>query len=300
MTPLTRTIRLDRDIDLLSSFALHRRGPYDPTLQIARHELWRASLTPEGSATVHLTASGPIVTAEAWGSGASWAIDALGRFVGVDDDPDLLVPSHPVIDDLKRRLRGQRIGRTDRILEALIPAILEQKITSNEAHRSFRKMTYAWGEPAPGPVGLRVPVDPARLAATPYYEFHRFGIERRRADVIRAVSMRASRLEETTRLPADAAARGLRAFAGIGPWTVAEVTARAFGDPDAVPVGDFHVPHLVAHALAGEPRATDERMLELLAPYEGQRGRVIRLIEAGTDRLPRRAPRRRSRSIAGI
>lgn len=92
----------------------------------------------------------------------------------------------------------------------------------------------------------------------------------------------------------------LRLFAGVGAWTAAEVTARAMGDVDAVSVGDFHLPHLVAWVLAGEMRATDERMLELLEPYRGERGRVIRLIECGAGRRPRRAPKQRIRTIQTI
>ncbi|MDQ4065524.1 MAG: DNA-3-methyladenine glycosylase 2 family protein, partial [Actinomycetota bacterium] len=134
----------------------------------------------------------------------------------------------------------------------------------------------------------------------PYYEFHRFGIERKRADVVRAVCARANRLEECVEMPLDRVALRLRSFTGVGAWTVAEVGARALGDADAVSVGDFHLPHLVAWAFAGEPRATDERMLELLALYAGQRGRVIRLIESSVSPPPRRAPRQRIRSIARI
>ena len=64
-------------------------------------------------------------------------------------------------------------------------------------------------------------------------------------------------------------------------------------------VGDFHLPNLVAWLLAGEPRGTDERMLELLAPYEGHRGRVQRLLEASGTHAPRYGPRTEARSIAG-
>jgi 3-methyladenine DNA glycosylase/8-oxoguanine DNA glycosylase len=92
----------------------------------------------------------------------------------------------------------------------------------------------------------------------------------------------------------------LRAFPGIGPWTAAEVGMRAFGDPDAVSVGDFHIPNMVAWALAGEPRGTDERMLELLEPYRGQRGRVIRLLELAMFEAPRYGPRLAPRRIDGI
>ena len=65
-------------------------------------------------------------------------------------------------------------------------------------------------------------------------------------------------------------------------------------------VGDFHIPNLVAWALAGEPRGTDERMLELLEPYAGQRGRVTRLLELGGAAAPRYGPRVASRRISGL
>jgi 3-methyladenine DNA glycosylase/8-oxoguanine DNA glycosylase len=92
----------------------------------------------------------------------------------------------------------------------------------------------------------------------------------------------------------------LQAFPGIGPWTAAEVGLRAFGDPDAVSIGDFHLPNMVAFALAGEPRGTDERMLELLEPYRGHRGRVIRLLELGGTAAPRYGPRVSPRRIDAL
>ncbi len=84
---------------------------------------------------------------------------------------------------------------------------------------------------------------------------------------------------------------------GIGPWTAAEVGVRALGDADAVSVGDFHLPNLVAYALAGEPRGNDARMLELLEPYRGQRARVMRLLELSGIRPPRYGPRLAPRRI---
>ena len=50
---------------------------------------------------------------------------------------------------------------------------------------------------------------------------------------------------------------------------------------------------MVAWALVGEPRATDERMLELLEPYAGQRGRVVRLIKTAGLGAPKFGPRKR-------
>src|SRR4029079_11722716 len=169
--------------------------------------------------------------------------------------------------------------------EALGRATLEQKITGDEARRTWRALVARYGEPAPGGFGLRLPPAPDVLAALPYYAYHPLGLERRRAELVRAVSREAARLERLGAAATEpdgrqAFYRALRAFPGIGPWTAAEVGARALGDRDAVSVGDFHIPSMVTWALAGEPRGTDERMLELLEPYRGQRGRVIRLLGA--------------------
>jgi 3-methyladenine DNA glycosylase/8-oxoguanine DNA glycosylase len=110
----------------------------------------------------------------------------------------------------------------------------------------------------------------------------------------------ADRLEETRTLPLVDAYRRFRALPGVGAWTAAEVAFRALGDPDAVSLGDFHIPNMVAWALAGEPRGTDHRMLELLEPYRGQRGRVIRMLEAAGISAPRYGPRLAPRGIEGI
>jgi 3-methyladenine DNA glycosylase/8-oxoguanine DNA glycosylase len=299
MPTRTATLHLNGPLDAYRTFAIHRHGPRDPSVRVEPDGLWRATFTPEGPATIRLDIAGSIVDAQVWGAGAAWVMDRLDLFVGVDD-VSTLTPQHVVVRDLQRRLPGLRIGATHAVLEALVPAILEQKVTSHEAHESYRRLVYALGEPAPGPMKLRVPPAPDVLAAQPYWVFHRFGVERKRADVIRAVCARARRLEECIDLPAAESKRRLTYFTGVGEWTAAEVAARAFGDPDAVSVGDFHLPHLVSWVLAGEPRADDARMLELLEPYRGERGRVIRLIELGAARRPRRVPRQRVRSIEAI
>lgn len=100
--------------------------------------------------------------------------------------------------------------------------------------------------------------------------------------------------------PQSEAFARLQTIRGIGPWTAAEATRTAFGDPDAVSVGDAHLPDLVSWALAAEPRGDDERMLELLAPYSGQRARVIRLLEVSGIRIPRFGPRFAPRRIGQI
>ena len=183
-----------------------------------------------------------------------------------------------------------------------MPTILEQKVTSVEAHRSYRDLVHKLGSAAPGPAppGLMVPPGPAALAGAPSWVYHRCGIERRRADTIRGVARSARRVEEAAALPPPEARLRLLALPGVGPWTAAKVALVAWGDPDAVCVGDYHLPHLVTLALAGERRGDDRRMLELLEPYRGHRARVIRLLALGGIQAPRFGPRMRLRRIAAI
>jgi 3-methyladenine DNA glycosylase/8-oxoguanine DNA glycosylase len=233
------------------------------------------------------------VVAEAWGPGAERALAAVPGLLGLLDESEPLVFRHPIIAQLARRFPGVRIPRSGAVLESLVPAILEQKVVGEEARRAFIGLVRVHGEAAPGPPGwgLRLPPAPETLAGIPYYDFHPFGVERRRAELIRRVASRAAWFEAIVDLPLPEAYARLTAVPGIGPWTAAEVGARALGDPDAVSVGDFHLPSLVAFALAGEPRGTDARMLELLEPYRGQRAHVIRLLELSGIRAPRYGPR---------
>jgi 3-methyladenine DNA glycosylase/8-oxoguanine DNA glycosylase len=295
-----RTLELDAEIDLPRTLAPLAHGRADPTIRIGRHEVWRATRTSGGPVTLRLELRGRQLHATVWGPGSEPALEGVEALAGGHDDPTAFVPRHPVLRDAERRLRGLRLTRSDAVLEALVPAVLEQKVTGIEARRVWRALIARHGEPAPGPGGLRLAPAPSVLAALPYYAYHRLGLERRRAEVIRSAASVAERLEETTDLPLPVAYRRLRAINGIGPWTAAEVGRVAFGDPDAISVGDFHVPNLVCWALAAEPRGDDSRMLELLATYRGQRGRVQRLLEASGIRPPRYGPRMTPRRIAHI
>jgi endonuclease III len=307
----TRTVRSRLPVDLGLTLGPLCRGRSDPSMRIlgGGAGVWRATRTPAGPATMHVRSlpAEATVAMTAWGPGREWVLDALPALVGADDDEDGFVPDPGraggrVVADLHRRLPGLRVGRSGAVMEALVASILEQKVVGLEARRSWAALVRALGQPAPGPTTprLTVPPPPAVLAATPSWAFHRFGVERKRADTIRLACSYARRLEETLDMaPADARRR-LTALPGIGPWTAAEVALVALGDADAVSVGDYHLPNQVAWALVAEPRADDARMLELLEPWAGHRGRVIRLVTAGSGAAPRFGPRMPLRSIAGI
>lgn len=269
-------------------------------MRIAAGEVWRASRTPEGPVTVRLVEVAGGIEVETWGPGSAWLLERAPAWCGALDDDAGFAPGTPLIRDLWKRFAGLRIPRTGLVTERLVPVILEQRVTRPEARRAYARLVRALAEPARGPAGLTLPPDPARVAALPYYAFHPFGVERRRAEVVRAACARASWLDAVADLPVDEGKARMGLLRGIGPWSIAEVARTALGDADAVSVGDYHVPNLVAWALAREPRGSDDRMLELLEPFRPHRGRVQRLLMASGIHAPSYGPRMEVRAIDRI
>ncbi|HVU93213.1 MAG TPA: hypothetical protein VHC23_13310, partial [Jatrophihabitans sp.] len=249
--------------------------------------------TPEGPGTLAVSAAGPVVTADAWGPGGPWLLDRLPVLLGSGDDWSALdVSSVPVLARVLRSRPGLRLPSTGLVLDALVPAILEQKVTGEEARRSWRLLLRRYGTPAPGPEPRLIVPPPADvLLGVPSWDWHRFGVDGKRQRAIRAAATVARRLEECVGLAPDAALARLQLVPGIGLWTAAETLQRAVGHPDAVSVGDYHLKNMVVHVLTGRPRGTDEEMLALLAPGAGQRQRVMRLMELSGVRTPRFGPR---------
>jgi 3-methyladenine DNA glycosylase/8-oxoguanine DNA glycosylase len=298
--PIETQLRPAGPLDLELTLAPLRHGTGDPTIRFDVDGIWRARRTPHGPATVWLRRMGDTVVATAWGAGARLALEGVSALMGEQDDPAKFAPRTPLLRELQRRFAGVRMTRTGAVFEALVPAVVEQKVTGIEARRAYRHLVRACGERAPGPRPLFVAPSAERLARMPYHVFHPFGIERRRADTIRRAALRAARLEEACDLSGAEAQARLRAIPGIGAWTAAEVVRVALGDPDAVSVGDYHLPSVVSWALAGEARADDKRMLALLEPYRGQRARVVRLLELAGITPPAFGPRMPPRWIAAI
>jgi 3-methyladenine DNA glycosylase/8-oxoguanine DNA glycosylase len=309
---MTRVLSLPEHYDFAGTLGPLSQKGRDPSVRISATELWWACRTPAGPATLHLRRYGGSLQANGFGAGAGWVTEQADAIVGLRDDLsgfDGLARADPVVREAWRRRPGLRMTRTGRLFPHLLPTVLAQKVTGLEAFRAYRAIVRRFGEPAPGPLpDLLLPPDPAVIAAQPYWVFHPFGVEAKRADTLRRAAAEAPRLEAA---PDAASATGrLTAIAGIGVWTAAEVTRLAYGDPDAVSVGDYHIPHHVVHALTGAPRAgsreappgqlspADARMLELLEPFRGHRARVCRLLMLTAGGAPRYGPRMPVRSFA--
>ena len=276
-------------------------------MQMGEGDVVRAMHTADGPATLHLrSVDAKTILARSWGPGAQRALDAAPDLVGAGDDPPPLARAHPLVTQLERRLPGLRIGRSGSVFDELVPVVLAQRVIGAEASFAYRSMVRAAARPAPGASsrvdrawrGLLLPPEPAWLLTAASWEFHRWGVEARRMATIKAAARHAPRLDETARMPVASARQRLAALPGVGPWTVNAVAMLALGDADAVNVGDYWLKHVVTFALTGEARGTDERMLELLEPWRGQRGRVCRLLLSGGPRPPRFGPRLPLRKLA--
>jgi 3-methyladenine DNA glycosylase/8-oxoguanine DNA glycosylase len=300
MQALETVIRPRLPIDVSRSLAALRHGPRDPSVRHRGPDVWRATRTPMGPATVQYTPrSAREIVVRAWGPGAEHAIAHAPDVLGAKDslvgwNPGL----HPLVREIDRRFDDLRMIASGNVLEVLIPTILEQKVTSVEAHEAWRRMVWAWGDEAPGPgeVRLRLQPSPTRLAGEPYYAYHRMGVEKKRTDIIQRAASRARRLEEAVTLGRSR----LEAFPGIGVWTSAKVAQVVWADADAVTVGDFHLPKIVVYSLTGKRGGDDDAMLELLEPFRPHRGRAARLLKFGGSTPPARGPKHRIRDLRGI
>ena len=237
------------------------------------------------------------LSAETWGPGAEWLLARVPAMIGDLDEgaPHLELDAHPVVAAATRANRHARFGASSALYHELLPTIIEQRITSGEAKQQWSRLCRrVVTEPAPGPFSrLLLPPAPDVLRRRPSWWFHPLGIERKRAQPLIEVARHASKMWNWAELEPAEAARMLRLVPGVGVWTVGCVLGPALGDPDAVPVGDFHVKNVVAWNLVNEARATDERMLQLLVPYAGDRGRVVQAIMRHGNGAPKFGPKQR-------
>lgn len=281
-------------LDVRRTLARLRRGAGDPTWSWGAGEVWHATRLGDAAATLRLRPSPGGVRADAWGPGAAAVLERAPGLLGLHDDPTgFAAHLHPVVARAHRTHAGVRLARSGDVWPAVVTAVLEQRVVGVDAKASWRRLVTRHGAPAPGPApaGLRVAPPPRTWSALPVWEWRGAGVDAQRSDAVRRAAAVAHALHAD--LDATELARRLVTVPGIGPWTAAEVTSRALGDPDAVQVGDAHLPHLVGWALTGR-RADDAGMLRLLAPWHGHRQRVLVLLElAHRGQLPAYGPRAR-------
>lgn len=283
----TRAWRPSWSISLDATLGPLTRGPRDPVCRRLRSgEYWLTGSTSIGPGSLHLrTAEGQVI-GQAWGTGATWLLDRLPLMLGAADEPGDFQPDPAgLVGRQWRRWRHRwRVPKTGLVWQTLVLAILEQKVTGIEAQRAWFALCRDHGTPAPGPVpsGMSIVPDPTAVRLIPSWWWRRHGVDHSRASTLLSVARS---------WPADPSLSRLGRFPGIGPWTVAEVACRAFGDADAVSVGDYHLANNVGYALDGAHRSTDTEMLQLLSPFAPHRYRAVRMIELSGISAPRRGPR---------
>jgi len=277
--------------------APQRHGAGDPTYRIdAGGAHWRAFRTPEGPATLRVRpepATGEVALS-AWGPGADWILTQGPALLGADDDLSGFEARHPRLAQAWRRRPHWRMGRSGLVVDALIPAVIEQKVTGQEAFAAYRRLVQRYGEPAPGPAAgeLRLHVQPApeAIRAIPSWEWLRLPVDGGRSRPLVGATRLADTLERAGRRGSAELDRALTGLPGIGRWTSAEVRQRALGDADAVSFGDYHVAKDIGWALTGE-RIDDDALAVLLEPYRPHRYRVQALLAMAGAGAPRRGPR---------
>jgi 3-methyladenine DNA glycosylase/8-oxoguanine DNA glycosylase len=267
-------------------------GGSDPTWDISTHRVIRAMRTPEGPATVEARCVPDGLRVQGWGPGCAWALARSDRMFGLHDRAESFDPGqHPLVSRMARRHPGMRFGASLGAWDALVPTILGQRVTVGEARRSWWQLVRRYGSPAPGGHGLLVPPGPGQVTSLGIADWHVLGVERSRAETVRRAIPVLEAIERAGSHSSAEFQRVLTTVRGIGQWTASSLAAVVLGDPDSVLLGDLHLPHSVAFALAGEPRADDARMLELLEPWRGHRQRVVRLLKCSGVGAPRRGPR---------
>ena len=296
----------DGQYSLARTFGPLLRGNSDPSFSVQGTVIWNAFTTTDGPATVRFSATAGTglehcVDVQAWGPGAASAVRAAPRLLGADDDWSAFDESAfhatlpAMVREARRRSQDVRLPASGRMVDQLVPIILEQKVTVIEARRAYRYLLHRFGSPAPSagalaPAGLVLAPTAAQWLQVPSWEWHRAGVGPQRSATVMRALRSAVALERLAALPALEAAEKLQVIPGIGVWTAAEVVQRTHGCPDSVSVGDYHLAAYVGAALTGR-RTDDAGMLRLLEPWKGHRQRVVRMIQASGFRKPTFGPR---------
>jgi 3-methyladenine DNA glycosylase/8-oxoguanine DNA glycosylase len=291
--------------NLLQTLGILMRGNGDPSFAARQDGLWMAFTTPDGPVTLRLNAAGngqdTHVDAQAWGSGAGSAIASVPALLGSQDDwsgfdeASFHATLPRMVREARRRNLAVRLPSTGRVVDSLVPTILEQKVTVIEARRGYRYLMYRYGTAAPSagrhaPSSILIPPTPAQWLAIPSWEWHKAGVGPQRSATVMRALRSAVALERLASLSAAEAGAKMQTIPGIGIWTAAEVVQRTHGCPDSIAVGDYHLASYVGYALTGR-KTDDAGMIELLEPWRGHRQRIVRMLGLSGFRKPTFGPR---------
>lgn len=229
----------------------------------------RAFWTTQGACTLALRQAGAEIEAELLGPGAAVVrhrLPEMFRFLPQELSPDC---AHAGLRQLSRSLRGLKVGPVPWPFDVAQAFILQQRVAFEEAARSFGSLVHCYAQPAPGPLPLKLPLHPEQWTQIGLNRIQQAGVDAQRARTLLRVAG----------LGLEVDLNKLGATRGVGPWTFQSVLGYAMGHPDAVPLGDLHLPRIVALYFQQRPGG-DERMLELLEPYRGLRFRILNWIMA--------------------
>jgi 3-methyladenine DNA glycosylase/8-oxoguanine DNA glycosylase len=285
-------LAVDGPLDLAMTMGLIGMSARDPSFRVVgRDTVVFATNTPCGAASARFARQGRKLVIDAWGDGAAHVLARAAPLAGLHDRPLEFAPDHQGLAALVRRYPGLRLTAGADPVEIAMHAVFGQRVTSHEARQSWSRFARRYGEAAPGPLGLTAPPRAEVVARLRRDDLLRVGLDLHRSRALIALAGEADRLRAAIG-DVDRVSARLRTLPGIGPWTVALVRHFSYGDARAVPLDDWHIGRDLCFALSGQMRGDDARMLELLAPFAGNEGRVWRLISAAGIHHPRRAPGR--------
>jgi 3-methyladenine DNA glycosylase/8-oxoguanine DNA glycosylase len=268
--------RLPRErVDLNLTLGWYRNGGLDPTSHREHNLFVKAFHTSEGPVTLEISQVPGEWLLRAWGPGRQWVLERAERMLS-PTDPDLPDCCALPLKRLAFQGRGLRVVRVPWVEDIVVSTILQQRVTTGEAFRTYRYMANLKPQPAPGPYRLLLPPRPHRQGNMAV--LGRMGLCEKRAGTLMRLRHLESGLLRAVELEVEQFRAWLMQVPGIGPWTCELVMGMGMGDADALPTGDLHFPHIVSEKLTGVGWSNDEEMVKLLEPYRPCRFRVLRLL----------------------
>lgn len=297
----------------VSALSLARAGTQGASAWLCQR-LYRCSGEEIGAATYLFRQVSPeavrVCVAASTDEAAEDAVRRAPTLLGAADDWRSLErelaesedPTYAALAEIRHRHPGVRLPATGALFDQLITAVLEQKVTHEQARHSWRTLLRRFGaappqsSQVPTPAMMRLPFTGGALRSVPSWQWHSMWVQPPLARAVRHVAHRAGavhRLAVASSMETgsiSALARQLTHLPGIGDWTAAEALQRSHGAADLPAVGDYHLAHYVGQVMTGR-RTDDAGMLDLLEPFRPHRQRVVRLLKLSGIPAQRFGPR---------